>query len=70
MIMTSEMQLRVINMQSKVLKHWKDIDDVVYYNSKVYVLQISALCNAVISQFHDDVFTDHFKKSKTTELMH
>ena len=69
MIMTSEMQLRVITMQSEVLKCWKDIDDVVYYNSKIYVLQISALCNAVISQFHDDVFTDHFRKSKTAELM-
>ena len=70
MIMTSEMQLRVITMQSKVLKHWKDIDNIVYYDSKIYVLQISALCNAVISQFYDDVFTDYFKKSKTAELMH
>ena len=83
MIMTSEMQLRVITiqlrvitmqlrvatLQSEVLKCWKNIDDVVYYNSKIYVLQISALCNAVISQFYDDVFTDHFRKSKTAELM-
>ena len=83
-VMTSEMQLRVITMQlrvttmqlrvatlqSEVLKCWKNIDDVVYYNSKIYVLQISALCNAVISQFHDNVFTDHFKKLKTAELMH
>ena len=68
-IMTSEIQLRVITMQLKVLKHWKNIDDIVYYNSKIYVLQISALCNAVISQFYDDVFTDHFRKSKTAELM-
>ena len=74
MIMTSEMQLRVITiqlrvitmqlrvatLQSEVLKCWKNIDDVVYYNSKIYVLQISALCNAVISQFHDDVFTDYY----------
>ena len=67
--MTSEMQLRVITMQSKVLKYWKNIDDVVYYNSKIYILQISALCNAVISQFYDDVFADHFRKSKTAELM-
>ena len=69
MIITLKMQLRVTTMQLKVLKCWKDIDDVVYYNSKIYILQISALCNAVISQFHDDVFTDHFKKSKTAELM-
>ena len=63
------MQLRVATLQSEVLKCWKNIDDVVYYNSKVYVLQISALCNAVISQFYDDVFADHFRKSKTAELM-
>ena len=69
MIMISEMQLRVITIQSEVLKCWKDIDDVVHYNSKVYILQISALCNAVISQFYDDVFTDHFRKLKTAELM-
>ena len=70
MIITSEMQLRVITMQSKVLKYWKNIDDVVHYNSKIYILQNSALCNAVISQFYDDVFADHFRKSKTAELMH
>ena len=63
------MQLRVTIMQSEVLKYWKDIDNIVYYDSKTYVLQISALCNAVISQFYDDVFTDYFKKSKTAELM-
>ena len=69
MIMISKMQLRVITIQSEVLKCWKDIDDVVHYNSKIYVLQNSALCNAVISQFHDDVFADYFRKSKTAELM-
>ena len=68
-IITSEMQLRVITMHLKVLKCWKDIDDVIHYNSKVYVLQNSALHNAVISQFHNDVFTDYFEKSKTAELM-
>ena len=83
-VMTSEMQLRVITMQlrvttmqlrvatlqSEVLKCWKNIDDVIYYDSKIYVLQISVLHNAVISQFYDDVFADHFRKSKTAELMH
>ena len=56
--------------QSEVLKYWKNINDVVYYNSKVYVLQISAFHNAVISQFHDDVFADYFEKSRTAELMY
>ena len=68
-IMTSETQLNVTSILSNVQKCWTNINDVVYYNSKIYVLQISALCNAVISQFHDDVFTDHFRKSKTAELM-
>ena len=68
-IITSKMQLRVTTMQSKVLKHWKDIDDIVHYNSKVYILQNSALCNAVISQFYDDVFTDHFRKLRTAKLI-
>ena len=49
MIMISEMQLKVITIQSDVLKCWKDIDNVVYYNSKIYVLQNSTLHNAVIS---------------------
>ena len=69
MIITSEMQLRMITMQSEVLKCWKDINDVVHYNSKIYILQNSALCNAVISQFHNNIFTDHFRKLKTAELM-
>ena len=75
-VITSEMQLRVITIQlrvttiqSEVLKYWKNIDDIVYYDSKVYILQISALYNAVISQFYDDIFADHFRKSKTAELM-
>ena len=67
--MTSEMQLNVITILSDVQKRWKSIDDVIYYDSKVYILQNSALCNAVISQFHDDVFTDHFRKLRTAELM-
>ena len=49
MIMILKMQLNVISILSDVQKHWKDIDDVVYYDSKIYVLQISALCNTVIS---------------------
>ena len=69
MIITSEMQLNVVTILSDVQKHWKSIDDIIYYDSKVYILQNSALCNTVISQFHDDIFTDHFRKLRTTELM-
>ena len=70
MIMTSEMQSKVITILSDIQKCWTNINDVVYYNSKIYVLQISVFHNAVISQFYDDVFTNYFKKSKTAELMH
>ena len=67
--MTSEMQLNMTSILLNVPKYWTNIDDVVYYNSKIYVLQISTLHNAVISQFYDDVFTDYFRKSKSAKLM-
>ena len=54
---------------SDVQKRWKSVNDIIYYDSKVYILQNLTLCNVVISQYHDDVFTDHFRKSKTAELM-
>ena len=69
MIMTSEMQLNVITILSDVQKRWKSVDDIIYYDSKVYILQNFTLHNAVISQYHDDVFTDHFRKLRTAELM-
>ena len=47
----------------------KAIDDVVHYNGKVYVSQNPTLCNAVISQYHNDVFAGHFRKLRTAELM-
>ena len=69
MVMASEMQLNVVTILSDVQKRWKSLDDVIYYDSKVYILQNSTLCNAVISQYHDDVFTGHFRKLRTAELM-
>ena len=69
MIMASEMQLNMASILLNVQKCWQEIDDVVHYNSKVYVLQNPTLCNAVISQYHDDVFAGHFRKSRTAELM-
>ena len=69
MVMTLEMQLNMASILSDVQKCWQEIDDVVQYNSKVYVLQNPTLCNAVISQYHNDVFTRHFRKSRTVELM-
>ena len=69
MVMASEMQLNVITILSDVQKRWKSVDDVIYYDSKVYILQNPALHNVVISQYHDDVFTGHFEKSRTAELM-
>ena len=69
MVMALEMQLNMASILLNVQKRWQEIDDVIYYNNKIYVLQNPILCNAVISQYHDDVFTGHFGKSRTAELM-
>ena len=69
MIIASEMQLNMASILLNVQKCWQEIDDVVHYNSKVYVLQNPTLHNVVISQYHDDVFAGHFGKSRTAELM-
>ena len=69
MVMASEMQSNMASILSDVQKCWQEIDDVIHYNSKVYVLQNPTLCNVVISWYHDDVFTGHFEKSRTAELM-
>ena len=69
MVMASEMQPNMASILSDVQKRWQEIDDVVHYDGKVYVLQNPTLCNAVISQYHDDVFAGHFGKSRTAELM-
>ena len=68
-IIASEMQLNVITILSDVHKCWKSVNDVIYYDSKIYILQNFTLHNAVISQIHDDIFTDHFRKLRTAELM-
>ena len=59
----------MITILSDVQKRRKSINDVIYYDSKVYILQNSVLHNVMISQFHDDIFTDHFRKLRTAELM-
>ena len=69
MVIASEMQLNMTSILSDVQKCWQEIDDVVHYNDKVYILQNPTLCNAVISQYYDDVFTEHFRKLRTAELM-
>ena len=69
MVMASEMQPNMASILSDVQKCWQEIDNVVHYDSKVYVPQNPTLHNAVISQYHNDVFTEHFEKSRTAELM-
>ena len=69
MVMASEMQSNMASILLNVQKCWQEIDDVVHYDSKVYVPQNPTLRNAVISQYHDDVFAGHFRKSRTAELM-
>ena len=68
-VIASEMQLNMTSILSDVQKCWQEIDDVVHYDDKVYVPQNSTLCNAVISQYYNDVFAEHFRKSRTAELM-
>ena len=48
---------------------WQELDGVIHYNSKIYILQNTALCKAVISHFYNDIFAGHFSKSRTAELM-
>ncbi|SLM38090.1 gag polymerase env [Lasallia pustulata] len=47
---------------ASIWSQWQEIDNVVYYNGKIYILQNTALRNAVISQYHDDLFAGHFGK--------
>ena len=47
--MISEMQSNMTSILSDVQKYWQEKDNIVHYNSKVYILQNFALCNAVIS---------------------
>ena len=54
---------------ASIWSQWQDINGVVYYNSKIYILQNTALHNAVINQYYNDVFAGHFGKSRTAELM-
>ena len=54
---------------ASIWSRWQEIDNVVYYNGKIYIPQNTALCNAVISQYHNDIFAGHFGKSRTAKLI-
>ena len=68
-IIALEMQLNIASILSNIQKHWQEIDNVIHYNNKIYILQNSTLCNTVISQYYNNVFTGHSRKLKTAELM-
>ncbi|SLM35629.1 gag polymerase env protein [Lasallia pustulata] len=66
---TANMAMNMAATTASIWSRWQEIDDVVHYDSKVYVPQNTALCNAVISRYHDDIFAGHFGKSRPAELM-
>ncbi|SLM39997.1 hypothetical protein LPUS_10664 [Lasallia pustulata] len=66
---TANMATNMAATMASIWSRWQEIDDVVYYNGKIYVLQNTALRNAVISRYHDDIFAGHFGKSRTAKLM-
>ena len=66
---TANMATNMAATMASIWSQWQEINDVVYYNGKIYVLQNTALRNAVISRYHDDIFAGHFGKSRTAELM-
>ena len=66
---TANMATNMTATMASIWSQWQEIDDVVYYNGKIYIPQNTALRNAVISQYYNDIFTGHFGKSRTAELM-
>ncbi|KAA6410495.1 MAG: gag-pol poly [Lasallia pustulata] len=66
---TANMATNMAATMASIWSQWQEIDDVIYYDSKIYVPQNTALRNVVISRYHDDIFASHFGKSRTAELM-
>ena len=66
---TANMTTNMAATMASIWSRWQEIDDVVHYDGKVYVPQNTAFCNAVISQYHNDIFAGHFGKSRTVKLM-
>ena len=66
---TANMATNMAATMASIWSQWQEINDVVYYNGKIYVPQNTALRNAVISQYHDNIFASHFGKLRTAELM-
>ncbi|SLM36910.1 gag polymerase env [Lasallia pustulata] len=66
---TANMAMNMAATMASIWSRWQEIDDVVYYNGKIYVPQNTALRNTVISRYHDDLFAGHFGKSRTAKLI-
>ena len=66
---TANMATNMAAIMASIWSRWQEIDNVVYYNGKIYVPQNTAFRNAVISRYHDEIFTGHFGKSRTAKLM-
>ena len=66
---TANMATNMAATMASIWSQWQEIDDVVHYNGKVYIPQNTALCNAVISRYHNNIFASHFGKLRTAELI-
>ena len=50
---TANMATNMATTMASIWSRWQEIDNVVYYNGKIYVLQNTAFRNAVISRYHN-----------------
>ena len=66
---TANMMTNMAATRASIWSQWQEIDDVVHYNSKIYVPQNTAIRNTVISQYHDNIFAGHFGKLRTAKLI-
>ena len=66
---TANMATNMAATMASIWSQWQEIDNVVHYNGKIYIPQNTALRNAVISPYHNDIFASHFGKSRTAKLM-
>ncbi|KAA6409288.1 MAG: hypothetical protein FRX48_06841 [Lasallia pustulata] len=66
---TANMVTNMAATMASIWSRWQEIDNIIYYDGKIYILQNTALRNAVISRYHNNIFAGHFGKSRTAKLM-
>ncbi len=50
-----------------LLKGWKDIEEVLYYQGHLYVPKV--ICSELINKYHNNLLVGHFSIKKTLELI-